>query len=728
MRQMLVRSRVAVLMVSGWLGIATRGAPADSAPARPTYPPARREDATETHHGVSVKDPYRWLEDLDSEETRRWIDAEDALLDAYVAPVPEKARMRQRLLELGRQEFSLTPIKAGGRYFSMTTPAAGNPTGLSVRESVESAPRLLLDPAKRFPGGDVALNSFAPSPDGRFVAFTTSTQQSRWLQVHVLETAAGTDRPIPDLRVHSMDSTLTWTPGGESFYYTRFEQPPGSAERTATPVHPTIRLHRLSDGSDTLAYTPPDEPGLLLGHQLSDDGWYLVVTLRDASSSKTRIVYLNRRRGGPATTLIPVADANFTFLGSEDRRFFVFTDWRAPRGRVVAVDLDAPDRGQWREVIREAGEPVAASSAVGGNALGMYGGRFVLMYLKDGRAVLRVFDKRGRLVYEPELPAGGLIWGGFSGAQRDPEVLYRFLGLTHPGTIYRLDVEKKQNRILQGPAALFPQNAVQIEQVFYQSKDGTRVPMFLAHKKGWKKGDASPAYMYGYGAFGWIAFLWYQPFVLNWLELGGIYAQPGLRGGGEYGEPWHEAGAKRNKQNVVDDYIAAAEWLVANGYASQRRLVANGGSASGGIAAAAILQRPDLFGAAVIDIPVLDMLRFDRFSQGSVWLPEFGSPRDPDDFRALHAWSPYHNIRDGRCYPPMLVNAGERDQVAIPLHAYKFAAAMQAAQGCANPILLNVIRGAGHSLGATPEQTADSLAEETAFLMRVLSMPRSSSP
>ncbi len=486
-----------------------------------------------------------------------------------------------------------------------------------------------------------------------------------------------------------------------------------------------MRFYSIAERREAVVYSPPAEPGLLVGYTVSDDGRYLVITLRDGSSSQNRVLIQELDGAGrrPAVALMPAADANYTFLGSEGPRLYFFTDQGAPRGRVIAVDLRRPGRRHWMVVVPEAPEPIAANSAVGGNALGMFGDRFVLMYLKDGRPVLRVFDREGRLEFEPPLPAGGLVWGGFAGRQRDPEVFFRFLGLTEASTVYRLDLAKKRSSVFLDSPTPFDADSIAIEQVFYRSADGTRVPMFLAYRKGLRRDGRSPAFMYGYGAFGWVSFLYYQPFVLNWLELGGIYAQPAVRGGGEYGEPWHEAGARRRKQNVIDDYLAAAEWLVANRYTSASRLVANGGSASGGLAAAAILQRPDLFGAAVIDRPVLDMARFHRFSQASYWLPEFGSPDDPDDLRALLAWSPYHNIRDGRCYPPTLVMAGERDQVAVPLHAYKFTAALQAAQGCANPVLLKVMWGAGHNFGTTPEQSAGSWADQTAFLIRALAIP-----
>lgn len=703
-----------------WVGT---GAP--SPPDALHYPPARRDEAVESHHGVAVRDPFRWMEESKSSETAAWIRAEDALLKSYLAPVPDREEIRKRILALSGGERFLAPVKAGRRYFLMRISATGTPTGLWVQEGPSATPRPLLDPRSRFPGTSVTLIGFSPSPDGRFVAYTVSQAQSRWLQIRVLETAGGADRPTPPLETHTVSAGLVWDQDDRGFYFTRYERPPGIGDEKATPIRPTVRFFDLSQARDALVYAPPAEPGLLVGYTVSDDGRYLVLTLREGSSSQNRVlVQETGRPERPPAPLMPVADANYTFLGSEGTRFWFFTDRGAPRGRIVAVDATRPEPGNWREVIPEKAEAIAANSAVGGNALGMFGDRFVLMYLKDGRALLRVFDREGRLEFEPDLPSGGLIWGGFSGSQGDPEVFYRFLSLTEVSTIYRLDLEKKRSSVFLDSPAPFDKGAITVEQVFYRSKDGTRVPMFLAYRKGLKRDGRNPAFMYGYGAFGWVSFLFHQPFVLNWIELGGVYAQPSLRGGGEYGEAWHEAGARRRKQTVIDDYLAAAEWLAANGYTSPARLVANGGSASGGLAAAAILQRPDLFGAAVIDRPVLDMVRFDRFSQASYWLPEFGSPKDPEDFKALHAWSPYHNVKDGRCYPATLVMAGELDQVAVPLHAYKFTAAMQAAQGCGKPVLLKVMWGAGHNFGTTPEQTAESWADQTAFLLRALGIAK----
>jgi prolyl oligopeptidase len=420
--------------------------------------------------------------------------------------------------------------------------------------------------------------------------------------------------------------------------------------------------------------------------------------------------------------LLDKADAAYTFLGNEGTRFWIYTDLEAPRGRVVAIDLTKPQREHWTEVIPQAEETIAGGSLAGGNALGLFGDRFVIMYMKDGRPLVKVFDRQGRFQYEVDLPDGGSIWGGLSGAQNDPEVFYQFLGLTDPSTIHRLNLETGKSTIFHRSKLRFNPDDCVTTQVFYKSKDGTRVPMFVSHKKGLQPDGSHPAFMYGYGAFGWSSFLWYQPQVLVWMEMGGVYAQPSLRGGGEYGEAWHQAGMKLNKQNAIDDYIAAAEWLIANKYASPSKLVANGGSASGALAGAAVIQRPDLFNACIIDRPALDMIRFDQFTGAGHWIQEFGSSTNAEEFQALYAYSPYHNLKPGQCYPATMIMVGDRDEVTVPMHAYKFTAALQAAQGCGQPVLLKMMWGAGHNFGATTEQMIDSMADEITFLARALNL------
>jgi prolyl oligopeptidase len=689
------------------------------------YPPAPRVNVTENYHGVDVADPYHWMEDMKSSETQKWVREEDQFLQSYLGEVREREHFRRRIRELTSDDLYQVPVKAGGRYFFMKTDAGGSPKGLYLQEGRSSKPLMLPDPAAKFRSIEAKLNSFSPSLDGRFVAYSISENQSSWLTIRVLDVAAGQDLPGIMLETNALYQGLVWTPDNKGFFYSSYERI-GSSGDKATAGHPVVRYYSIADRREAIAYEPPKQDDLLLSYAVTADGSYLVLTSAHGSSSQNEILYKDLAKPrAQAIWLMKGADARYIFLGSEGPHFWLYTDYAAPRGRVIAVDITRPDRKNWSEVIPQAAEPIAANSSVGGNTLGMYGNRFVLMYLKDGRPRVRIFDRLGRLQYEPDLPNGGLIWGGFSGSQNDAEVLYQFLGLTDMSVIFRLDVEKQTNEVFYRPAVLFDRDSIVIEQVVYRSKDGTRVPMFVAHQKGLKLDGSHPTFMYGYGAFGWVSFMWYQPFVLNWLEMGGVYAQPGIRGGGEYGEAWHQAGSKHNKQNAIDDYIAAAEWLIKNRYTSPSRLVANGGSASGALAAAAIIQRPELFGAAVIDRPLLDLLRFDRFTQAAYWIPEFGSPGDPDDFKALRAWSPYQNVNPGHCYPATFVMSGDRDQTAVPLHAYKFTAAMQAAQSCQNPVLLKVMWGAGHNFGLTADQTSDSWGDQTAFLFRVLGLQTS---
>lgn len=385
----------------------------------------------------------------------------------------------------------------------------------------------------------------------------------------------------------------------------------------------------------------------------------------------------------------------------------------------MAINLNEPDK--LLNVVSQSEDTIAGGSLVGGNAVSMRGRRLLITYVRDARPLVKIHDLEGRFINEVQLPDIGAIWGGFTGNQDDAEVFYSFLSLADPRTVYRLDMNTGRSTVFKRPELPFDPKSFETRQVFFTSKDGTRVPMFITHRRGWKPDGNATLFMYGYGAWGWIAFPWYQPHVVAMLEKGWVYALPGIRGGGEYGESWHQAGIRRNKQNAIDDYIYAARWLIENRYTSASRLVANGGSASGALAASAVMQRPDLFGASVIDIPALDMLRYDQFtSTRHAWTEEMGSIADADDFKALLGYSPYHNIKTGVCYPPILTMVGEGDDLAPPVHGYKFTAAMQHAQKCDAPVLLKVIPGAGHSHGRTREEVAHTWADAIAFLEQVM--------
>ena len=689
------------------------------------YPPARQVDQTDDYHGIKVADPYRWMEKLDSDELQKWIKAQDDLLENFLDTSPARNSVQKRISELIRYDSFTNPTgfvtpfvaKRENRYFFIKTSAGESRSVLYVREDSET--KVLFDAAK----DEMNLVGYVPSPDGRYVVLHLSSGD-RWLTYRILDVK--TRRSLSDVLTdaHRLGGVVSWMPDGEGLFYTKFEKIEQDGNQPPVNGRPKIYFHTIGDiqAKDKLIYEEPDNPKTLFSYQTTADGRFLIISAVEGSSLQNRILCKDLKdEKGQIKTLLK-ADANYTFLGSKDSEFWFYTTYKAQRGRVIKLDLSNPDKKNWTEIVPETEAVISAGSSVGGNALGMFGSRIVLLYMKDSNPIVKVFDLAGKLEKEFGLPSGGTVWGGFSGSQNDDVVLYEYLGLTSPATFYRIDLSKKQNEIFLQPDLKFDPKNYEIKQIFYTSKDKTRVPMFIAYRKGIKLDGSNPALMYGYGAFGWTAFMWYQPHIITWLERGGIYAVPGIRGGGEYGEKWHQAGVKTNKQNSVDDYIAAAEWLVKNKYTNSSKLVINGGSASSAVAAAAILQRPKLFGAAVIDIPILDMLRFDKFTNGRYWLAEFGSVENLQEFKTLHTYSPYHNIKEKTCYPPTLIMVGEKDETAVPSHAYKFTAHLQNAQDCQNPILMKLMPNTGHNFGSTPEQRVDSWTDELTFLEKVLEL------
>ncbi len=697
-----------------------------------TYPQARRGEQVDIYHGTQVADPYRWMENSKDAEVADWIKAQEDLLQRFVRRVPARDAIEKRISELVTYDSYtnagslVTPYvsKRGSRYFFIKTQAGRSEPVLYAQAGRNAAPEVLIDVSANSKGEKIGLIGYEPSPNGQRVALFLSQAGSRWLTLKVLDVA--TRKELADLitDAHTLGGNVSWAANGQGFFYTKFAKRESDAGSAPTPVNPKIYLHQLgqAQSDDRLMYEQSDDQNSLFTHQVTADGRHLVLTTLEGSNPNNRVFYKDLQKpNAPVTPLFENVVASYTFLGGQGTRFWFYTDREAPRGRVIVVDVTRSEA--WQEVVGQSAEAISAGSTVGGNALGMFGNRLVLMYMKDSNPRLRIFDLRGRLQHEVQLPSGGTIWGGLSGTQNDDEVFYQFLSLTSPGLFYRLDLRSRQNQVFLRPQVKLNPNDYETKQVFYQSKDGTRVPMFIAHRKGLKLDGNNPAYMYGYGAMSWVAFLFYQPHVITWLDMGGVYAIPGIRGGGEYGEDWHQAGVKQKKQNAVDDYIAATQWLIQNRYTSAAKFVANGGSASSAVvAAAAITQHPELYGAAVLDIPVFDMLRYHLFTNGRYWLSEFGSPDNAEEFKALLAFSPYHNLKDGQCYPPTIINVGERDTVALPLHAYKFTARLQRAQGCANPVLLKTMRGAGHNFGATPEQRINSWTDQLTFLVDVLKL------
>jgi prolyl oligopeptidase len=659
------------------------------------YPPARKGDQIDDCHGVPVADPYRWLEDADSAETRAWIEAQNRLTFGHLESIPGRDRIKARLTRLWDYEKVGIPRKEGGRYFFARNDGLQNQSVLYVAEALDREPRVLLDPNTLSPDGTVALSGRSVSDDGRYLAYGLATAGSDWQEWKVREVATGRDT-ADHLRWVKF-SGASWTKDGAGFFYSRYDEPaPGAALRQAN-YHQKLYYHRLgtAQSEDVLVYERPDHKDWGFGGQVSDDGRYLVVTVWQGTERKNRVFFKDLGAGmdaaaAPMVELLPDADASYGFIDNDGPVFFFRTDRDAPRGRLIAIDTRRPGPEDWAEILGQADEVLEGVSRVGG--------RFLVVYLRDAFTQVKVFDRDGALVREVDLPGIGSAYG-FGGKNADTETFYAFDSFTTPPAIYRYDVSTGASALFRRPGVDFDPADYQTLQVFYESKDGTRVPMFLTHRKGLVLDGNHPTLLYGYGGFNNPMTPGFSPANLVWMEMGGVYAVACLRGGGEYGEAWHEAGKKRNKQNVFDDFIAAAEWLIRERVTSPARLAIAGGSNGGLLVAACVNQRPDLFGAALPAVGVMDMLRFHKFTIGWAWTSEYGSPDDPEEFRVLHAYSPLHNLRPGTAYPATLVTTSDHDDRVVPAHSFKYAAALQAAQGGGAPVLIRVETRAGHGGG-----------------------------
>ncbi len=679
-----------------------------------SYPEARRLAHVENHHGVEVTDPYRWMEELQSSELHRWMAAQDALRARYLGDSVLADRLQARIAAIRTFERQGTPTRKGEMTF-VTRTAKGNPHSvLFARHGAGGEFERLIDlETLNRDGRTGSVGSI--SPNGTYVTIRTADGQSRWQTVQIFRVADGALLADRVEGVYRGRSAVAWSGNDTGFYYSRYEV---QQDSHASLGPASIYYHRVgtSQAHDELVYERPEEPDMVYGLSVSTHGRYLVVQGTDDGGSFTGLAprLFVKDLTAPDSGVeewFTNSSGSFAYEGYINGGLLIRTTDGAPNARLVEVDPSDPDPERWRQVVAETEWPMQAVSVVGK--------RIVVQLIKDARAVARVYDQFGVMHYEIDHVSPTM--GGFADSPDNPETYYSASPIYDPGAVYALNVQTGGTRLYYRPNYAHDPDDFVSRQVFYESSDGTRVPMFLVHRRDMKLDGTNPVFMYGYGAWAWKAFPW-QWHMIPWTELGGVYAVPGIRGGGEYGEKWHAAGIRRNKQSGIDDFIAAAEWLIANRYTSSKLLVANGGSASGVVAGAAIVQRPDLFGAAVINFPILDQVRYTEFGNTRSWIPEFGDPSDADDFEALYAYSPYHNLRDGSCYPPTWIQVGEEDATTTPLHGYKFTAALQAAQSCPNPVLLKIAWGAGHAYGLTPDQVNQTQAEELAFLIRTLGL------
>jgi prolyl oligopeptidase len=678
-----------------------------------SYPKAKTVEQVDDYHGVKVADPYRWLEDTDSADTHGWVEEENKLTFGYLEQIPYRKAIRDRMMKLWNFERFTVPRQQGGRYFYQHNNGLQNQNVLLVAESLPAEPRQLLDPNTLSSDGTVALAGEAITDDGKLMAYGTAASGSDWEEWHVRDVDTGKD--LPDLIKWVKFSGASWSKDGKGFYYSRYDEPKGTALRDANYFQ-KLYYHALGtpQSEDKLIYERPDNKELGFGGQVTNDGRYLVIFVWQGTSPKNRLYYKDLTKpDSEVVKLLDGFDAQYQFIDNDGPVFWIQTDLDAPRGKLIAIDTQHPERANWKTLVEQSADKLENASVVDN--------LFLLGYLKDAKTEVHVHDLQGKFLRNVDLPGIGTA-EGFGGKRKDKETFYSFTSFISPTTIYRYDPAAGKSSVFKQPKVDFDATKYETKQVFYHSKDGTRVPMFLTYKKGLKLDGQNPTLLYAYGGFDISLTPGFSIPTVVWLEMGGIYAQPNLRGGGEYGEDWHLAGTKAKKQNVFDDFIAAAEWLIANKYTSTPKLAIRGGSNGGLLVGAVLTQRPDLFGATLPLVGVMDMLRFQKFTIGWGWTSDYGSSDNAEDFKALYAYSPLHNLKPGTKYPPTMIATADHDDRVVPGHSFKFAATMQADQAGPAPVLIRIETKAGHGAGKPISKTIEEMADEWSFVAYNLGM------
>ena len=681
-----------------------------------TYPSARRTDQIDDYHGHEIADPYRWLEDLDSAETKHWIGEQNSVTEAYLSGVAERDAIREQLTRLWNFEKHGVPFKAGEAYFYFRNSGLENQSVLYTMEAIDAEPRILLDPNTLSDDGTVALTVYKASRDGTLFAYSVSASGSDWQEIRVRNVATGQD--LEDRLQWVKFSQIAWRPDGKGIFYSRYDEPRSEATFGGANYYQKLFYHRLgtSQADDVLICDDPEQRERGFVGAVSEDGRYLIVHVWQGTEPKNRVYYRDLEKWPDPEEphiekLLDDFDASYEFIGNSGTRFWFLTDRDAPKQRLIEIDIARPERGQWWEIVPEGEATLEAVLVVPGG--------FLARSLEDAHSRLDYYSLDGQHVRTLTLPGLGTV-SEFRGRAHDPEVFYAYTSFTVPPTIYRHLVDSGQTQLFRKPAVPMKFEDYKTRQVFYTARDGTRVPMFLIHRSDLVVDGSRPVLLYGYGGFNISLTPAFAPQRIAWLEMGGVYAVANIRGGGEYGKQWHQAGICRNKQNGIDDFIGAAEWLIENQYTNPQRLAITGGSNGGMLVGASMTQRPDLFAAAVPAVGVMDLLRFHKFTIGWAWTSDYGSPDDPDDFPVLRSCSPYHNIREGTAYPATLVTTGDHDDRVVPSHSFKFAAALQHAQSGNNPTLIRVAVSAGHGAGKPTSKQIDEATDVLAFLKRTV--------
>jgi prolyl oligopeptidase len=680
-------------------------------------PVTRKLDVIDTYFETQVPDPYRWLEDDNSLDTRAWVKAQNEVTNAYLESIPERQRIQDRMTKLWNYERFSAPSLYGSLYFYTYNTGLQNQSVLYVTDKLAEKGRILLDPNTLSANGTIAISGMSISSDGKYLAYSLSNAGSDWVVWKVRDVATGND--LEDEIHWSKFSGAAWTKDSSGFYYSRYDAPEGGDALTGVNKFQKVYFHKIStpQESDLLVFERKDQPDWSFGAFISEDGRWLFIKQTEGTDSKNRLFAKDLNK--PDSEFVPLFnafDANYDFLGNDDDIFYIATDHSAPRGRVIAVSLSRPEPTQWREVIPQAqGRDVISGAS-------LFGDRIAVTWRIDALNQVKLYDlKNGKMVKHIQRPTVGSL-SDFSGKRNDKEVYFTFTSYNEPPTIYRYDLKSGKEAVFRQPKVDMEPKAYEVVQDFYQSKDGTKIPIFLAYKKGIKLNGTNPTLLYGYGGFNSALALGFSPANLVWMEMGGVYAVACIRGGNEYGKEWWEQGKRELKQNCFDDFIAAAEWLIEKKYTSAPKLAIHGGSNGGLLVGACLNQRPDLFGAAIPAVGVMDMLRYHKFTIGWAWHSDYMCSDTKDGFDNLIKYSPLHNIVPGTKYPATLVTTADHDDRVVPAHSHKYTATLQVAQGGTAPILTRIETDAGHGAGKPTSKVIAERADMWAFLLKNLDM------
>lgn len=675
------------------------------------YPETRKDTVTDTYWGVVIQEPYRWLEDDRSEETGNWVIAQNNVTNAYLEQIPFRNSLKERMTELQNYPKYGSPYKVNNKYYFFKNDGLQNQSVLYELDSLNAEPKVLLDPNKLSDDGTVALSSTSFSNDGKYLAYSISKSGSDWNEIFIMEVATRT--LLPDHIEWVKFSGISWQ--GNGFYYSAYNKPAKGMELSGKNEFHKVFYHQLgqNQSQDKIIFENKQFALRNCAAGVSDDEKYLFIQETESTSGNSLWIKDLTKKNDQPRLIAPGFESDFDVIDHFEGKVYVLTNYKAPNKQLMAFDPAKPELENWVTVIPEKEEVLETASIIGG--------RFFIRYMKDASHHLYAYDTTGKALYEVQLPTIGTV--GISGKMDENEAFYTFTSYTFPPTIYRYDVAQNKAELFRKSEVSFNPEDYVSEQIFYTSKDGTKVPMSIIYKKGMKKNGKNPTMLYGYGGFNISLLPGFTVSRIPFLEKGGVYAIANLRGGGEYGEKWHKAGTKMQKQNVFDDFIAAAEYLIAEKYTNSKKLAINGGSNGGLLVGAAMTQRPELFAVAIPEVGVLDMLRYQKFTIGWAWATDYGTVDDSKEmFEYLLGYSPLHNLKSGTDYPATMVTTGDHDDRVVPAHSFKFAATLQAANSGKNPTLIRIDVKAGHGAGKPISKIIDAQTDVWSFVMFNLGM------